>query len=61
VPVSRSVAEGKIDHLMTHFGSQRTKDWFTSETFQGLMRLRGVECRAPEGYAEAFVARKIVL
>jgi hypothetical protein len=25
------------------------------------MRLRGVECRAPEGYAEAFYARKFVL
>jgi len=61
VPVSRRIAESKIDHLTTHFGSQRTKDWFTSETFQGLMRLRGIECRAPEGYAEAFVARKVML
>jgi len=24
------------------------------------MRLRGMECRAPDGYAEAFYARKVV-
>ena len=25
------------------------------------MRIRGMECRAPSGYAEAFVARKLSL
>lgn len=30
-------------------------------TFRGLMRLRGVACRAPDGYAEAFTCRKILL
>ena len=38
-----------------HFGTQRSKDWFDAETFRGLARLRGMECRAPERYAEAFV------
>jgi hypothetical protein len=46
---------------MQGFGSQRSKDWFSEETFLGLMRLRGVECRAKGGYAEAFMARKIAL
>ena len=32
-----------------------------SETFLGLARLRGMECRAQERYAEAFVARKLSL
>ena len=38
---------------------QRSKDWFDAETFRGLARLRGMECRAPERYAEAFFARKL--
>jgi hypothetical protein len=28
--------------------------------FRALMRLRGVECNAPSGYAEAFYCRKLV-
>jgi LmbE family N-acetylglucosaminyl deacetylase len=60
-PASRALAQAKVEHLLEHFGSQRSKDWFTSETFLGLMRVRGVECRAAEGLAEAFVARKLVL
>jgi len=51
----------KIELLLKHFGTQRAKDWFDAETFQGLARLRGMECRAPEAYAEAFFARKIRL
>jgi hypothetical protein len=39
--------------------SQRGKPWFTADTFLGLMRLRGNECRAEEGFAEAFYARKL--
>lgn len=61
VPLSASVGEGKIEHLMRHFSSQRSKTWFRPETFSGLMRLRGIECRADSGYAEAFHVRKAVL
>ena len=43
----------------THFGSQRSKDWFDDGVFRGLMRLRGMECRSPSGYAEGFTARKL--
>ncbi len=56
-----SIMERKIDLLMKHFGTQRSKDWFDPETFRGLARLRGMECRAPEAYAEAFHARKLRL
>jgi hypothetical protein len=55
------VLQRKIDLLISHFGSQRSKQWFDRETFLGLARLRGMECRAPERYAEAFVARKLSL
>ena len=61
VPVSAAVLQRKIDLLMVHFGSQRSKQWFDEETFRGLARLRGMECRAPERYAEAFFGRKLSL
>lgn len=61
VPVAASALSRKVELLMEHFGTQRSKDWFDPETFSGLARLRGLECRAPERYAEAFVLRKGVL
>ena len=61
VPVSAAALERKIELLMAHFGSQRSKQWFDDETFRGLARIRGMECRAPERYAEAFFARKVAL
>lgn len=61
VPLPAAALEHKIALLLAHFGSQRSKDWFDAETFTGLARLRGVECRAPERYAEAFVLRKAML
>jgi LmbE family N-acetylglucosaminyl deacetylase len=59
VPLSDDVLARKIELLHKHFGTQRSKAWFDDETFRGLARLRGVECR--ERYAEAFFARKLLL
>jgi hypothetical protein len=61
VPAARDVFARKVDILMRHFGTQRSKDWFTPETFTALARLRGIECRAGDGLAEAFHARKLRL
>jgi hypothetical protein len=61
VPVSRATAHRKIRALLSAFGTQRSKDWFREETFLGLMRLRGNECRAAEGLAEGFYSRKSIL
>ncbi len=61
VPLTSAQAHRKTKHLMRHFGSQRSKSWFDSENFLALARLRGLECRSPSGYAEAFHARKLVL
>jgi LmbE family N-acetylglucosaminyl deacetylase len=61
VRVDESVALQKVDLVMNHFGTQRGKDWFDRETFLGLMRLRGMECRAPERYAEGFYLHKAVI
>jgi LmbE family N-acetylglucosaminyl deacetylase len=59
--VSADVAARKIDHLMHAFPSQRPKPWYSEETFRAVLRLRGIECRAQDGYAEAFYCRKLVL
>lgn len=61
VPLEPSLYEKKIDYLLEAFGTQRAKRWFDRETFLGLMRIRGVECNAASGYAEAFHCRKAVL
>jgi LmbE family N-acetylglucosaminyl deacetylase len=61
MPLSAAALERKIELLHVHFGSQRSKDWFDAETFAGLARLRGMECRAPVRYAEAFILRKASL
>jgi LmbE family N-acetylglucosaminyl deacetylase len=61
VPVSDPVRRRKLRLLMRYFGTQRSKQWFSEDLFQGLMRLRGIECASPTGYAEAFHCRKLVL
>jgi hypothetical protein len=61
VPVSADSARRKVEILMDRFGSQRSKRWFTPDTFHALLRLRGVESNAPSGYAEGFHCRKAVL
>ncbi len=61
VPLTEETRRHKVANLLTAFGSQRDKRWFTASTFTGLLRLRGVECVAPEGYAEAFYGRKTTL
>lgn len=61
IPLPLSVARRKVRYLMEVFATQRTRDWFDEALFFGLLRLRGMECRAPGGLAEAFYARKVVL
>jgi LmbE family N-acetylglucosaminyl deacetylase len=58
VPLPRKILDRKMSLMNRHFASQRAKDWFDSDTFQGLARLRGMECRAPDLHAEAFILRK---
>jgi LmbE family N-acetylglucosaminyl deacetylase len=61
VPLETEMAQHKVRFIMHAFESQRTKRWFEENTFLSLMRLRGMECNAPSGYAEAFYCRKLVL
>jgi LmbE family N-acetylglucosaminyl deacetylase len=61
LPLTSDLCRRKVDYLMQAFPSQHAKRWFQPETFFSLMRLRGMECNASSGYAEAFYCRKIVL
>lgn len=58
VELSEHAVRRKIYDLETCFGTQRSKHWFDEVAFRGLMRMRGIECAAGSGYAEAFHARK---
>jgi LmbE family N-acetylglucosaminyl deacetylase len=61
VPLTESALKRKTAYLMEYFKSQQEKQWFSRETFEALMRLRGVESNAPQKYAEAYYCRKMVL
>ncbi len=61
VPFDRKICQRKIKHLMACFATQRNKHWFTEDTFQGLMRIRGIEANSPGRFAEGFYSRKLVL
>jgi LmbE family N-acetylglucosaminyl deacetylase len=61
VALDRSRCERKIELLMEGFGSQRSRRWFTEDTFWSILRLRGLESNSPTTYAEGFHARKLVL
>lgn len=61
LPVSEERLERKIELLMEHFGTQRSKDWFTPDLFRALPRIRGMECRSASGFAEAFYGRKLTV
>jgi LmbE family N-acetylglucosaminyl deacetylase len=61
VPLDQEIYQKKVHSIMDAFETQRTKSWFEKETFLALMRLRGMECVAPSGYAEAFHCRKLVM
>jgi LmbE family N-acetylglucosaminyl deacetylase len=60
-PLTKVLLRRKIELILEHFRTQHGRAWFTEETFGGMARLRGIGCNAPEGFAEAFYARKIVL
>lgn len=61
VPLPAESCRKKADYIVDSFKSQQKKHWFEQETFLSLMRLRGMECNSPSGYAEAFYCRKLTL
>jgi LmbE family N-acetylglucosaminyl deacetylase len=61
LPLTEAVARRKIDLVVRSYPSQAGKRWFRPETFEAVLRLRGIECNAPDGFAEAFHATKLVI
>jgi LmbE family N-acetylglucosaminyl deacetylase len=61
VPLAEPLCRRKVEHLLAVYATQRSRHWFSEDTFLALMRLRGIECNSPSRYAEAFHGRKIVL
>ena len=57
--LTRAELQRKCDILAECFPSQAKRSWFSRETFEAIARLRGIECNAPEGFAEAFFGRKL--
>ncbi len=58
LPITDHFREQKNTAIEHVFVSQHDKGWFSRETFDAVMRLRGIECNAESGYAEAFYCRK---
>jgi len=61
VPLEPATVDLKVQTLMDCFPSQRHRPWFTGDVFRAQLRLRGIECNAPSGFAEALHARKLVV
>ncbi|MBN1513097.1 MAG: PIG-L family deacetylase [Phycisphaerae bacterium] len=61
VPLDEAVCRRKIDALLTCFPSQRTKRWYSEETFRAVLQLRAMEAGLTTGYAEAFYGRKVIV
>jgi len=61
VPLSERLCARKVELLLKHFKTQSTKHWFTSDTFEAMHRIRGIECASASGRAEAFYSRKLIL
>jgi LmbE family N-acetylglucosaminyl deacetylase len=59
LPISDETARQKPTLLAQCYPSQSGRDCFDDEVFLGLMRVRGVQCRAR--YAEAFTVEKAIL
>jgi len=61
VHLDETIARRKVEALLECFGSQRSKERFTEDLFLALLRLRGMESRAPSGLAEGFYGRKLAV
>jgi len=61
VHLDDTICQQKVRFIMDSFKTQREKDWFTPDAFLSLLRIRGIESKAPGKYAEGFYCRKVVL
>jgi LmbE family N-acetylglucosaminyl deacetylase len=61
VPLDERICQQKVAYLMESYPSQRTKQWFSEDTFLATLRLRGIEANSATKYAEGFYCRKLTL
>jgi len=61
VPLDEPIVRAKTDCIVECFRSQADNHWFSEPVFLSILRLRGIECNAPGGFAEAFYCRKMVI
>ena len=61
VPLSRRSSRRSSTCSRGTSRARRESTGSTARLFLGLMRLRGMECVAPDRYAEAFTCRKVVI
>jgi LmbE family N-acetylglucosaminyl deacetylase len=61
VQLDAPTSRRKIETILSSFQTQEHRHWFSEDLFLSLLRVRGMECNAPSGYAEAFYCRKMVL
>jgi LmbE family N-acetylglucosaminyl deacetylase len=59
--LTESLCQKKIQYILDVYKTQSVKHWLTEDTLRAMLRLRGVESRAPGKYAEAFYCRKMIL
>jgi LmbE family N-acetylglucosaminyl deacetylase len=60
VQLDEAICQKKISAILSFFQTQEHRHWFSADVFLSVLRLRGMECAAPAGYAEAFYCRKMV-
>jgi LmbE family N-acetylglucosaminyl deacetylase len=60
VHLNEATCKRKVRGILEAFQTQRNRHWFTEDTFMSLLRIRGIEAAAPDGYAEGFYCRKAV-
>ena len=60
-PIDEETKSRKVELILRHFATQRSKHWLDEETLAGFMRLRGVECAASGRYAEGYHCGKMTL
>ncbi len=56
VPLKPTDLRRKIKYICDVFQTQSNKAWLTEDTFQAILRLRGVECAAPTSTPKRFIA-----
>lgn len=61
VHLTGEIGERKISYMNRCFATQRQNHWFSEDLFLAILRIRGIECNAPDRLAEAFHCRKLIV